>query len=51
MNKKIDRFIEISECVDRLKVDKFLHEGRFNYQESVSKNLDNLMKYIKNDTK
>lgn len=50
MNKKIDRFIEISECVDRLKVDKFLHEGKFNHEKSVSENLDELMKHIKNDT-
>lgn len=50
MGTKINKFLDISDCVDKLKRDKFLHEGRFNPTKSVGENLDQLMNYIKIDT-
>ncbi len=46
--KEMHKFLEVAGCVDKLLLDNFLHDNGYDHQKSVSENLDNLMKYIKN---
>jgi hypothetical protein len=45
--KDINKFINIASCVDPLELDLFLHEGRYKPGETIKKNLDNLLDFIK----
>ena len=45
--EKINKFLEIADCVDKLLLDNFLHDNGYDHQKSVSYNLQKLMEYIK----